>query len=55
MESIILPIHEKGEKLTGLSPLSTSYKMLSNNLFSRLSRYLDGIIEDHLYGFLRNR
>jgi hypothetical protein len=40
-ESIIVPIHKKGDKTDckdyrGISLLSTSYKILSNNLLSRL-------------------
>jgi hypothetical protein len=56
-ESIIVPIHKKGDKTDrnnyhGISLLSTSYNTLSNILFSRLSLY---IIEDHQCGFRRNR
>jgi hypothetical protein len=48
-ESIIVPIHKKGDKMDcnnyrGISLLSTSYKMLSNTLLSRLSPYVDEII-----------
>jgi hypothetical protein len=51
-ESIVVPIHKKGDKTDcsnyrGISSLSTSYKMLSNILFSRLIRYVDEIIGDH--------
>jgi hypothetical protein len=35
--------------------LSTSYKILSNILLSRLSPYVDEIIGDHQCGFQRNR
>jgi hypothetical protein len=35
--------------------LSTSYKILSNNLLSRLIPYADEIIGDHQCGFRRNR
>jgi hypothetical protein len=35
--------------------LSTSYKILPNNLFSRLSPYVDKIIGDHQCGIRRNR
>jgi hypothetical protein len=34
---------------------STSYKMLSHILLSRLSLYIDEIIGDHQCGFRRNR
>jgi hypothetical protein len=59
-ESITVPIHKKGDKTDcnnyrGISLLSTSYKMLSNILLSRLSPYIDEIIEDHQCGFRRNR
>jgi hypothetical protein len=45
-ESIIVPIHEKGDKTDcnnyhGISLLSTSYNILSNILFPRLSLYVD--------------
>jgi hypothetical protein len=45
-ESIIVPIYKKGDKTDcnnfhGISLLSTSYKMLSNILLSRLSMYVD--------------
>jgi hypothetical protein len=41
-QSIIVPIHKKGDKTycnnyRGISLLSTSYKMLSNVLLSKLS------------------
>jgi hypothetical protein len=54
-ESISVPIHKKGDKLTviiivGISLLSTSYKIVSN-ILSRLGPYIDEIIEDHQYGF----
>jgi hypothetical protein len=47
-ESIIVPIYKKGDKTDcsnyrGISLLSTSYKMLSNILLSRLSPYVDEI------------
>jgi sorting nexin-29 len=59
-ESIIVPVHKKGDETDcnnyrGISLLSTSYKMLSNILLSRLSPYIDEIIGDHHCGFLRNR
>jgi hypothetical protein len=59
-ESIIVPIHKKGDKTDcniyhGISLLSTSYKILSNVLLSRLVPYIDEIIGDHQCGFRRNR
>jgi hypothetical protein len=39
----------------GISLLSTSYKILSNILLSRLGPYIDEIIGDHQCGFKRNR
>jgi hypothetical protein len=56
-ESIIVPVHKKDDKtdcnnFRGISLLSTSYKMLSNILLSRLVPYIDG---DHQRGFRRNR
>jgi sorting nexin-29 len=59
-ESIIVPVHKKGDKIDcsnyrGISLLSTSYKILSNILLSRLSPYIDEIIGDHQCGFRRNR
>jgi hypothetical protein len=55
-ESIIVPIHKKGDKTDcsnyrGISMLSTSYKTLSYNLSSRLSPYIDEITGDHQCGF----
>jgi hypothetical protein len=41
--------------LRGISLLSTSYKILSNILLSKLSPYVDEIIGDHQCGFRRNR
>jgi hypothetical protein len=59
-ESIIVPVNKKGDKTVcnnyhGISLLSTSYKMLSNILLSRLGPYIDEIIWDHRCGFRRNR
>jgi hypothetical protein len=56
MESIIVPIHKEGDKTDcsnyrGISLLSTSYKMLSNILLSRLSPHIDEVIEVHQCGF----
>jgi hypothetical protein len=58
-KSIIVPIHKKGDKTgcnnyRGISLLSTSYKILSNILHSRLVPYVDEIIGDHQCGFRRN-
>jgi hypothetical protein len=55
-EPIIIPIHKTGDKTDsnyyrGISLISTSYKILSNILLSRLSPYIDEIIEDHHCGF----
>jgi hypothetical protein len=59
-ESIIVPIHKKGDKTDcnnyrEISLLSTSYKMLSNILLSRSVPYIEEIIGDHQCGFQRNR
>jgi len=59
-ESIILPIHKKGDKTDcnnywGISLLPTTYKILSNILLSRLIPYAKEIIGDHQRGFRRNR
>jgi hypothetical protein len=59
-ESIIVPVHKQGYKTDcnnycGISLLSTSYKILSNILLSRLSPYIDEIIGDRQCGFRRNR
>jgi hypothetical protein len=48
-ESIIVPIHKKVDKTycnnyRGIALMSTSYKILSNILLSRLSPYVDEII-----------
>jgi hypothetical protein len=55
-ESIIISIHKMGDKTDcnnyhGISLLSASYKIVSNILLSRLSRYIDEIIGDHQCGF----
>jgi hypothetical protein len=52
IESNILPVHKKGDKTEcsscrGISLLSTSYKILSNILLSKLIPYIDEIIGDH--------
>jgi hypothetical protein len=59
-ESIIVPVHKKGDKTDcnnyrRISLLSTTYKMLSNILLSRLLLYIDEIIGDRQFGFQRNR
>jgi hypothetical protein len=59
-ESIIVPIHKKGDKTDcnnyrGISLLSTSYNILLNILSSRLVPYIDEITGDHQCGFRRNR
>jgi hypothetical protein len=58
-ESIVLPIHKRVIRLTsnyrGISLLSTSYKILSNILFSGLTPYTDEITEDYQIGFRCNR
>jgi hypothetical protein len=59
-ESILVPIHKKGDKTDcssyrGISLLSTSYKILSNILLASLTPYADEIIGDHQCGFRRNR
>jgi hypothetical protein len=57
-ESIVVPIHKKGDKTDrsnyrGISLLSTSYKILSN-ILARLNPYGDEIIQDHQCGFRSN-
>jgi len=59
-ESIIVPIHKKGDKTDcnnyrGISLSPTTYKILSNILLSRLIPYANEIIGDHQCGFRRNR
>jgi len=58
-ESIIVPIHKKGDKTDcnnyrGISLLPTTYKILSNILLSRLIAYAEEMIGDHQCGFRRN-
>jgi hypothetical protein len=55
-ESIIVPVHKKGDKTDcnnyrGISLLSSSYKMLSDILLSKLGPYIDEIIGEHQRGF----
>jgi hypothetical protein len=59
-ESNIVPVHRKGDETDcnnyrGISLPSTSYKMLSNILLSRLGPYTEEIIGDHQCEFRRNR
>jgi hypothetical protein len=59
-ESIVVPIHKKGDKTEccnykGISLLPTSYKILSSIFLCRLIPYADKIIGDHQCGFRRNR
>jgi len=59
-ESIIVPIHKKGDKTDfnnyrGISLLPTTYEILSNILLSRLIPYAKEIVGDHQCGFRRNR
>jgi hypothetical protein len=58
-ESIIVPIYKKGDKTDcsnyrGISLLSSSYKIFSSILLSRLAPYVDEIIGNHQCGFRRN-
>jgi hypothetical protein len=55
-----VPIYKKGVKIAcsnyrNISFLSTTYKIISNNLLSRLTPYAEEIIFDHYCGFRRNR
>jgi hypothetical protein len=59
-ESIVVPIHRKGDKTDcsnyrGISLLSTSYKNLSNIFLARLTPYAEEIIGDHQCEFRPNR
>jgi hypothetical protein len=59
-ELIVVHIHRKGDKTDssnyrGISLLSTSHKILSNILLSRLILYAEEIIGDHQCGIRRNR
>jgi hypothetical protein len=58
-ESIIVQIHKKGDKndcnnYTGISLLSTAYKILSKILLARLTPYINKVTGDHQCGFRRN-
>jgi len=53
-KSIIMPVYKKENKTDfsiyrGISLLPTTYKLLSNILFSRLTPYAEEIIGDHQY------
>ena len=57
---IIIPIYKKGDKTVcshyrGISLLSTTYKILSTFLLTRLIPYAEEIIWDHQCGFQHNR
>jgi hypothetical protein len=59
-ESIIAPIHKKGDKTDfnnyqGISLLSTAYKILSNILLSRLTPYVSVVVGYYQCGFRCNR
>ena len=59
-ESIIVPIHKKGDRMDcnnyrGFSLLSTSYKILSNILLSRMTPYANKIKGEYQRGFTKNR
>jgi hypothetical protein len=59
-ESIVLPVYKKGDKTDcsnyrSISLLSTTYKILSNILLSRLIPYTEEIIGDDQCGFQCNR
>jgi hypothetical protein len=56
----VVPIHKKVDETDcsnyrGITLLSTSYKVLSNILLSRITPCADEIIGDHQCGFRRNR
>jgi hypothetical protein len=59
-ESIIVPIHEKGNKTDcnnyqGIYLLSTAYKILSTILWARLTSYVNEVTGDHQCEFCHNR
>ena len=59
-ESIVVPIYKKGDKTDcsnyrGMSVLQTTYTIVPNILFSRLTPYAEEIIDDHQCEFRRNR
>jgi hypothetical protein len=59
-ESINVPINKKGgttdcSNCTGTSLLSTTYKILSNILLSKLTAHAEKIMRGHQCGFQHNR
>jgi hypothetical protein len=59
-ESITVPIYKKGDKTDcnnhrGITLLSTTYKILTNNLLSMLTPKVKEIISDRLGGFRRKK
>jgi len=59
-ESIIVPVYKKGDKTDysnyrGMSLLSTTYRISSKILLSRLTPNADDITEDHQYWTRGNR
>jgi hypothetical protein len=59
-EWIVVPMDMKSDKTDrsnyrGITLLSTTYKLLSNNLLSRLTPYAVGILGDYQCGFRRIR
>jgi hypothetical protein len=59
-ESIVVPIHKKGDKTHcsnygDISLFSNSYTILSNIIIARLTPYADEIIGDHQCELRRNR
>jgi hypothetical protein len=54
-ESIIVPVHKKGDKTDCNNYRAISLLSTSNILLSRLVPYIDEIIVDHQCGFRHNR
>ena len=57
---IVVPIYKKDDKTDcrnygGISLVSTTYKILSNNLLARLTQYAENVTGDLKCGFQRNR